>query len=129
MFEGDRRFAGTVDGDGLGELLSPQRHGIDEGGVDFVDEAFVVFLHHADARQGLHRDLFGQAQVVQAAVKFVALHLPVAQALRAFHFTVFGGFGERGQDFGVGRGQHVFSGGDVVFEFAVVVEVGVVEFV
>ena len=95
MFERDGRFAGAVDGDGLGELLAPQRYGVDEGCVDFADEAFVVFLHHADARQCLHGDLFGQAQVVQAAVEFVALHLGVAQALCAFHFAVFGGFGER----------------------------------
>ena len=66
---------------------------------------------------------------MQAAVEFVALHLGVAQALRAFHFAVFGGFGECRQGAVVGVGKDGFGSGDVVFEFAVVVEVGVVEFV
>jgi hypothetical protein len=74
----------------LRQLGFPQRHGVDEGGVDLGHERLVVFLHQPDRGQRLHRHLARQLQVMDPAFQVVARGAQVAQFLRLDDLPVLG---------------------------------------
>ena len=61
----------VVDGDGHGDLLSPQRHRVDDAGLELHRHILVVLLDHADLRSGLQTACPRQTEVVHLLLKLV----------------------------------------------------------
>ena len=116
----------ALDGDRLRQLGFPERHGVDECGVDLGDQRFVVFLHQANGGQGLHGHLTGEFQVMHAAFQIVTGGAQIAQLLcfddliilwRSLNCGL-----QRGDLGGVQLGKLGFTGRDVKRQFVVEIQ-------
>ena len=109
-------LAHVLDGERLGELLAPQRHGVGDDALDLGGERLVVLLDQPDRGQRLHRHLPRQPQVVHAPLQLVARRAQVAQPLRGDRVAALHLARHRRDGLAVHALQHRVAGRDVVAE-------------
>ena len=68
-------------------LALPQRNGIHDGGLDFLDQRDFVVLHEADLRRGLHGDGTREVEVGKLLFEARAHGVEVLRGLRVFGTT------------------------------------------
>ena len=111
-------------------LVFPQGDGVEDRGLDLLDERGVVVLDHADLRGGLQRDHARELEIVELLFEPDALVLKVVGRLRILgQVRGFGLFAQLAQGGAAGLGQLLLAGEDIHGQLLEILQIPVIHLI